>query len=202
MSKNDPQEEQPQREVRRHISSPSRFNRYSPRPGFQKLEQPNETSEDFEQRLKKDKKKKKVKERIPNIFGGGLAIVSIVIVFLLINAYPKNNAKVASVSDTRTKDKETVKAMQKVQSSVQKQIDSAKEQAENFNVKDAASPQMNKVLDDFESVMRLSEQITKDLTDQGTKVAGDALKPFIRLQKIIQDAVSVKDMVVEKIGEL
>lgn len=201
MGKNDPQEEQPQREVRRHISSPSRFNRH-PRPGFHKLEQqPNETSEDFEQKLKKDKKKK-INERTPNILGGGLAIVSIVIVFLLINAYPKNNAKVASVSDTRTKDKETVKAMQKVQSSVQKQIDTAKEQAENFNVKDATSPQVNKVLDDVESVQNVPQKIVKDLIEQGNKVVGDALKPFVRLQKIVHDASAVKDMILEKVREL
>ncbi|MBI4097090.1 MAG: hypothetical protein HY428_01615 [Candidatus Levybacteria bacterium] len=200
MSKNDPQEEQPQREVRRHISSPSRFNR-NPRPGFQKLEQPNETSEDFEQKLKKDKKKK-INERTPNILGGGLAIVSIILVFLLIRAYPQNDAKVAGATNAQKSDRETIKAMQKIQSDVQNQIDTAKEQAENFNVKDATSPQVNKVLDDVESIQNVPQKIAKDLTAQGSKVVGDALKPFVRLQKIVQDAISVKDMVMEKIGDL
>ncbi|MBI4084727.1 MAG: hypothetical protein HY431_02375 [Candidatus Levybacteria bacterium] len=200
MSKNDPQEEQPQREVRRHISSPSRFSRH-PRPGFQKLEQPNETSEDFEQKLKKNKKKK-INERTPNIFGGGLAIASIIIVFLFINAYPQNNAKVASVSDTKIKDKETAKSMQKIQSDLQNQVDAAKKNAENFNVKDATSPQVNKVLDDVESIQNVPQKIAKDLTAQGIRVANDALKPFVRLQKIIQDAGAVKDMILEKVREL
>ena len=197
MRKNDPQEEQPQREIRRHISSPSRFNRHNPRSGFQKLEQPEREGDP-----KKEKKKKKAKERTPNILGGGLAIASIVIVFLLIKAYPQSNATVKGVTSAQKSDRETTKAMQKVQSDVQKQIDSVKDQTENFNVKDAASPQVNKVLDDVESVKNLPLSITKDLQNQGSKVASDALKPFMRLQKIIQDVIAVKDMVVEKVAEL
>lgn len=197
MRKNDPQEEQPQREIRRHISSPSRFNRHNPRSGFHKLEQPEREGDP-----KKEKKKKKAKERTPNILGGGLAIASIVIVFLLIKAYPQSNATVKGVTSAQKSDRETTKAMQKVQSDVQKQIDSVKDQTENFNVKDAASPQVNKVLDDVESVKNLPLSITKDLQNQGSKVASDALKPFMRLQKIIQDVIAVKDMVVEKVAEL
>lgn len=200
MGKNDPQEEQPQREIRRHISSPSRFNRHNPRLGFHKLEQLER--EDRGADPKKEKKKKKVKERTPNILGGGLAIASIVIVFLLINAYPQSNATVKGVTSAQKSDRETTKAMQKIQTDVRKQIDSVKDQTENFNVKDAASPQVNKVLDDVESVKNLPLNITKDLQNQGSKVAGDALKPFMRFKKIIQDAVSVKDMILDKIQEL
>lgn len=198
-------QEQPERQVRRHIASSHPRNSF-----WQQLQRAREevgslktAKHDEEKDIDKKKRKKREKIREPNLVGGGLAIVAIFAVFLLVRAYSQNSPRVvgAKIENKKADNKVVLEARQRVESNVQKQIEGVKKQAENINVKDAAAPRVNKVLDDLEATKELPKQLS-DVKDQGTRVVGNAVTIIGRLQKIVQDASGIKDVIMEKMREL
>lgn len=195
----------PTREIRRHIASPrlrQSYQRVRPQP---QIDGDSIQESDKEAEKKDKKRRRKKKERKPNILGGGLAIFSIVIVFLLLNSFSQDSeSQVEGLQTQQKSDKQAAKAMQRLQSNAQKTLNSLKKQSENVNVLDVTtqSQQVEKLENDLEAVKSLPQEISQTLSKQGNEAVENALQPIFRLQKIIQDAVGVKDVILEKIKEL
>lgn len=191
------------KQIRRHIASSGR-SRVSGRLARQLRELADEEIELDKEKDDKDKKRRKKKEKIrkPNVIGGGLALLSIIVLFLFLQGRPQEQSVKSAMTDSAKTDMETQKAMEKLQSEAQRQLDDVKKQAEGFNVKDATSPQINKLLDDAEGAGTIPGQIGEVLSEYSGGTIESVTETVSRFEKIVHDARAVKNAILETLQKL
>lgn len=159
-----------------------------------------------EEKTAKKSRKKKIKVREPNVWGGGFVIVSLLIIFFAVRAVDNPQQDVLESKDQQLQSKkqnEEKKAFENVTTELEATSENVKDNIENINVVDSAMESADKVSNDIDAVSELPAKTGE--TVKNLKI-GDAfsvvLSSFSRLSKIYKDITGVKDDALEQIEKL
>ena len=152
---------------------------------------------------KKIKRKEKVRE--PNVTGGMLTIVSLVILFFVIRAYGQSGS-VLGTSDSQehaVRQQQKAKAEENIKSELSETAEGVRGNFTEVNPMDSAMESLDKVNHDVEAAKNLPSYTVE--TVKNMKI-GDAITIVMesvgRLRKIITDANSVKEGALKKVEEM
>ena len=166
--------------------------------------------EDAEEILAEKKpRKRRIKEREPNVFGGVLVIVTLVVVFCVIWFISQSNPSAAGLHTVKEAEEytkiqeEKKKAAQNVKAELAKTAEDVQENINNVSVVDAAMESMEKVSHDIDAAQKLpakSAEAAKNLK------IGDAISFLVgsasRFGKIYTDVTAIRDSALQQIEKL
>lgn len=154
-----------------------------------------------------DKTRRRIKTREPNVLGGGLVILSLVLIFFVVRAFASESA----VKGTSTKSdvsyeqrqEEKEKAMKNVKQELQETTEEVKDNFGNINIMDSALESADKVSRDIDAAQELPGKTAE--TVKNLKI-GDAISIVVtsvsRLSKVYTDALSIRDTALKQIEKL
>lgn len=158
-----------------------------------------------EQDKKREKKKRKEKPREPNVLGGGLTVLTLVVLFFVIRAFshtPPTNTTDAQ-KELQKQQKESAQAKEHLKSQLSDTAQNVRGNFTNESPLDSAMASLDKVNRDIDSAKRLPEQTVE--TVKNLKI-GDAITIVLnttgRLGKVYSDAKEVHKALLKEISKL
>jgi hypothetical protein len=155
---------------------------------------------------KKTKRKKKI-ERQPNILGGGLVVLSLIVLYLFIQYFSTHPLQTTSkpVEKVQAQAKEEADAQKRVSEEIDGYTKDIQEKINNFSILGVTieSKQAEKLERDARSLQEVPKKAAEGARNEIlTTTIGEVINSVLRLRKIGEDIESLKRFTIEKAQEL